>query len=120
VSDGITATVSGASAITEAIQRVLEQAPGAVQVGLLVEGTRIAADAVQRCPVDSGELRASVFVKPTAGHGVEVGFSAPHAAYVHERTDLHHDEGEAKFLEKAKNAAASTLASDVAAMVRIG
>ena len=120
MSDSITATVTGQSAIVDAIQRALENAPAAVQVGLLVEGSRIAADAVQRCPVDTGALRESVFVKPAPGHGVEVGFSAPHAAYVHERTDLHHDEGEAKFLEKAKNAAASTLASDVAAMVRIG
>ena len=120
MADGLSATVTGQSQVAEAIQRALEQAPGAVQVGLLVEGAAIAADAVQRCPVDTGELRASVFVRPTPAGGVVVGFSSEHAIFVHERTDLSHAEGEAKFLEKAKNAAASTLASDVAAMVRIG
>lgn len=120
MADGIAATVTGQSQIAEAIQRALEQAPGAVHLGLLVEGAAIAADAVQRCPVDTGELRASVFVRPTAAGGVTVGFSSPHAVYVHERTDLRHDEGEAKFLEKAAGAEAPVLASRVASLVKIG
>jgi hypothetical protein len=120
VSDGFSVKVDGGTAVTEAIEAALQRMPGAVQVGLLVEGARIAGDAVSRCPVDKGDLRASVFVEPAAGGGVRVGFKAPHAALVHERTDVHHDEGEPKFLEKAKNAAASTLAANVAATVKIG
>ena len=120
MSDGISVKVDGGTAVAEAIEAALQRMPGAVQVGLLVEGARIAADAASRCPVDKGELRASVFVAPKQGGGVEVGFKAPHAVQVHERTDLHHEDGEAKFLEKAKNAAASTLAANVAATVKIG
>lgn len=120
MSDGLSATVTGGSAVTEAIEAALQRMPGAVQVGLLVEGARIAADAASRCPVDSGELRASVYVAPKSGGGVEVGFKAPHAVQVHERTDVDHDDGEAKFLEKATNAAASTLAANVAATIKIG
>jgi hypothetical protein len=120
VSDGVKVDVSGETEIAAAVQRALDQLPGAVQVALLVEGSAIAADAASRCPVDTGKLRSSVFVKPISNGGVVVGFSAPHAAVVHERTDLRHADGEAKFLEKAKNSAASGLVSSVAARVKVG
>ena len=119
MSDGLKVDVTGQDAIARAVAEQLASLPGAVQIALLVEGAAIAADAAQRCPVDTGTLKGSVYVIP-AGTGVQVGFSAPYAVEVHERTDISHDDGEPKFLEKAKNAAASTLASQVAARVKIG
>jgi hypothetical protein len=81
------------------------------------EAAGIAADAVSRCPVETGELQESVFLKPTTD-GAEVGFSAPHALYVHERIDVEHADGEAKFLEHAKDAAAGQIGQRVADKVR--
>lgn len=50
-------------------------------------------------PKRSGELRGSGRV---AGAGLEasVAFTAPHAIAVHERTDVRHAVGQAKFLER--------------------
>jgi len=50
------------------------------------------------CPKLTGELAASGVVEPVPG-GFAVVFKAPHALIVHERTDLAHTTGRAKFLE---------------------
>lgn len=56
----------------------------------------------KRCPVRTGRLRRSAFVR-SRGDGwntrVSVGYSVPYAIYVHERLELLHRNGEAKFLE---------------------
>lgn len=70
---------------------------------------RILERAQQLCPVDTGELKRSGYVRrqdaPQAfGTGIlnyAIGFTAEHAALVHERIDIPHKNGEAKFLEKA-------------------
>lgn len=53
-------------------------------------------------PVDTGELRASGEVEgPDRLNIVKLVFggpAAPYALYQHERTDLHHDVGEARYL----------------------
>jgi hypothetical protein len=60
----------------------------------------------RRTPVEFGPLRASLSVTVerkgstiTAEFGAG-GPSAPYAIYVHERTELHHKIGEAKFIER--------------------
>lgn len=52
-------------------------------------------------PVDTGDLRDSGQVVPEGDGSYAVEFTAPHAIYVHERTELHHAHGQAKFLEQA-------------------
>lgn len=48
----------------------------------LVEGALIIAiQAENNCPVDTGYLRSTVFVR-VAGEDVEIGFEAPYASYV--------------------------------------
>lgn len=54
---------------------------------------------IPRTPIDRGPLRASGHVTDV-GNGSEIEFSTPYAVRQHEDTSLHHDEGEAKFLEK--------------------
>lgn len=44
------------------------------------------------------KLRGEKIGTPKAGY--VVGYSAPYALYVHERLDLHHPHGQAKFLEQ--------------------
>jgi hypothetical protein len=57
------------------------------------------------CPVDTGFLAASGTAERAElnGHVVSVllGFNASYAAAVHERLDVHHEQGQAKFLETA-------------------
>jgi hypothetical protein len=114
MADSLDAQVSGASQVAAAIRSVLEGLPGAVQVALLAEGASIAASAVQRCPMQTGALRRSVYVRPAPERGVVVGFSAPYALAVHERTDVSHGRGEPKFLQRSLDAHASGLAGRVA------
>lgn len=99
----------------------------AAEAGLFEAGSIIQGDAMEKTPVDTGNLRASAFTITasltntgnTAAPTVEarqlakttptevtavVGFggpSAPYALVQHERTDLKHTVGEAKFLHKA-------------------
>ena len=49
---------------------------------------------------------------------VGLGYGTDYAVYVHERTELHHDVGEAKFLEKAVQAHLAGMANRVGARVR--
>lgn len=54
-------------------------------------------------PIDTGDLRGSRFVSSRVektGNTVVVGFSAPHAATVHEKTEQKFVIGQAKFLER--------------------
>ncbi len=63
-------------------------------------------------PVDTGDLRGSSYTgepesNNNSGLKVEVGYERDvlpenaYSVYVHERTELHHDIGQAKFLETA-------------------
>lgn len=69
----------------------------------LAEGTIQRAQRL--CPIDTGFLAASAAVRPAEVRGDEVvcelGFNAAYAAAVHERLDLRHAIGQAKFLEAA-------------------
>jgi hypothetical protein len=57
-------------------------------------------EAVRRCPIDTGALRKSARVKIRGNTG-SINFGMSYAIYVHERLDLRHPVGEAKFLENA-------------------
>lgn len=69
-------------------------------------GLRALADAElelsnSKVPTDTGELKRSGRVTEAGGDKLSVVYDAAHAAIVHERMDLAHDDGQAKFLELA-------------------
>jgi hypothetical protein len=73
----------------------------------VIAGLRHAAEetrtyAVELTPKDRGHLRASaeVTVDPATLEAA-ISYNTPYAVYVHERLELNHKVGEAKFLEKA-------------------
>lgn len=65
----------------------------------------VLTNARQRAPIQTGDLRRSATALPTENNQgrltKEIGFGMSYAAAVHERLDLHHPEGEAKYLENA-------------------
>lgn len=73
--------------------------------GVDVFGLHVLGDAQQLCPVDTGALVASATEEPARLDGNEVtkriGFNTDYAAAVHERLDVLHAQGQAKFLETA-------------------
>jgi hypothetical protein len=97
---------------TNAIQRklfeLMAKARGAAAAALYQEGLAVDAESVKRTPVDTGRLRATHYVSPPTQRGahvvVEIGNGTEYAIHVHERTELHHKTGEAKFLQNAMNA----------------
>src|SRR4051794_9242208 len=68
--------------------------------GLIVNG-----DAQELAPVDTGALKASATDEPAAISGGKItkviGFNVNYAAAVHERLDVKHAQGEAKYLYTA-------------------
>lgn len=56
--------------------------------------------AIPKVPVDEGELVSTGAVGPVE-KGFSVFFASDHALYVHERTDIAHEQGQSKFLEAA-------------------
>lgn len=83
------------------VAKILE-IEGATKKGLLAAGLLIETESIQRTPKDTGNLRNTAFTQTTED-GVQVGYTADYAPYVHENLESHHPIGEAKFLERAMN-----------------
>jgi hypothetical protein len=85
-------------------------------------GEHVIGDAQQMVPVDTGALAASGTTLPAVekGNTVEkvIGFNTDYAAAVHERLDVHHEQGQAKYLETAVRENASKLSQYVADRVK--
>lgn len=97
----------GMNNVERNLRRLAKAYPVAAVAGLFKEEHRTIANAVERTPKDKGLLRAShhadePVIKGNVIQG-RIGFDKGYAVYVHERTELHHPIGEAKFLENAKN-----------------
>lgn len=88
-------------------KKMQERIVGAVDAGLYAGGSIIMSDSIPRVPVDFGDLRGSGYVTLPENHTVEIGYGGSAKGYavpVHERTELRHEVGEAKYLEKAASA----------------
>jgi len=94
------------SEISQIASHMLENA----RKGVKQAGETLKEKSVFRTPVDTGELRSRAFVSPVDEENgtisVAVGYEGKneepkYAVYVHERTELHHRIGQAKFLESA-------------------
>lgn len=76
-----------------------------ISKALLAGGEIVVADAKKRTPVDTGALRANVNMTPynitSDGGSLNIAYLQEYAPYVHERLELKHRVGEAKFLENA-------------------
>lgn len=75
----------------------------ALGAAIYQKGLRIMAVAIPLTPIEFSPLRASGYVAPPRGDDmeVEIGFGTKYALPVHERLEVHHDEGQAKYLSTA-------------------
>ncbi len=62
------------------------------------EGLALQTASMEETPVDTGRLRASAYTK-AAEDQITVGYGTDYALAVHERVDVPHKTGKAKFLE---------------------
>lgn len=115
-------SVAGLARIRAALAALAAAAPEAAAKALYAEAEDIMADAKGRTPVDTGALQASGHVQPPAVSATRVtvtlgfgGAAVPYAAIVHEDLHAHHTVGEAKFLERAVDAARNGMEARLAA-----
>lgn len=104
----VTFTIANIVPVTAKLRSILDSGIRSAAAALNQEHELIMTSAKRRTPVDTGALRASGHVKqPVIKHGAitsEGGFggsAAPYAIYVHERLDVRHPVGQAKFYESA-------------------
>jgi len=85
-------------------------------------GEHVIGDSQQLAPVDTGALQASATTLPAELDGTIVrktlGHNTEYAAAVHERIDVHHELGQAKFLETAIRTNADKFRAFVADRIR--
>lgn len=87
------------------------------------EGVRDAAELVRRdsdqlIPVDTGEFRGSSRVIMNGQQEALISYSAPYAVIVHEKVEIHHQNGQAKFLEAALLSNTGAAAQAIADTIR--
>lgn len=110
--------VKGKANVQRNLRKLAKKYPNAAVAGLFKEEMNMIGEAKVRTPVDTGRLRSSGHaVKPEIkGNEIsgQIGFDTNYAAAVHERTELHHTVGEAKFLENAMNEEQGGMADRIA------
>lgn len=92
--------ITGLGEIQRNAAQAVKRVKGATRAGAVALAEQIADNAARRTPQDTRELVESLYVSPS-GDDIEIGYGAAHAAAVHERTEVPHTVGEAKFLERA-------------------
>ncbi|WP_076260870.1 HK97 gp10 family phage protein [Intrasporangium flavum] len=84
-------------------------------------GEHIRAVSVARTPVETGRLAGSAAVHLDHQDGdatASITYDGPYARYQHERLDLRHETGQAKFLESALLSEADTALEIIATDIR--
>lgn len=84
-------------------------APAAIAAGL----EHIRTTSAPLVPIETGRLVGSAEVHVDGDHG-SITYAGPYARYQHERLDLHHAHGQAKFLEQPMHTEAETVLKIVA------
>jgi len=92
--------------VTKNLKKLERKNPRSVATALYQEGLELMAESMRRTPVETGTLQKThrTALPKWRGPFVEVaipagGSKAPYAVPVHERLDVFHNPGQAKFLE---------------------
>lgn len=108
------------------LREVAREFPARLGAALRQETEIEATECKRRTPVDLGTLRASIHVEgPTfrmrqvSCQIVAGGSGAPYAIYVHEDLEAHHDNGEAKFIERPLKESAPHMAERIARRLKL-
>ena len=110
--------VEGLDEVLQNLNRHIADIEGKSIEGLFAAGLIVQAESQRRTPVDQGNLKASAYTRKFGNVGVEIGYTAHYAPYVHESVEMKLEgqdrtggrkgrywdpqgRGEAKFLENA-------------------
>ena len=96
--------VTGIEQVSDNLRRLAQSVPIRAAQALNVVAEETMTDAKERTPVDTGTLKRSGKVHQHATPrrlSAGLSYGTEYAVFVHERTELRHHVGEAKFLENA-------------------
>lgn len=95
--------LTGEAEVLRNLNKEIRKIKGRTVRGLFNAGLLVQRRSQQKTPVDTGNLKGGAYtgIIRRDPHEVEIGYQAFYAVYVHERLELAHTVGEAKFLEKA-------------------
>lgn len=96
---------------------IIARVRAAAEEGLIAAAEVVKQEAIQRAPLETGELRNSASTSHEGLRAV-VAFDSPHAVIQHEELGYHHEIGEAKYLENAVIATRTQAAAVIAAAIR--
>ena len=96
--------IIGTDRVVRNLARYASQMSSAMDAALLQSAEIVKDESQALCPVATGTLRDSALTGSEVSGDVmnaAAGYTASYALYVHERLDVTHVNGEAKFLESA-------------------
>ena len=81
--------MKGSKKVLANLNKEVNQIRGRTIGGLLAGGLIVQADSQRRTPVHFGNLRGSAYTRRAQGNpnGIEIGYSADYAIYVHENVE---------------------------------
>lgn len=104
--------VKGSAKLRRELRKLGKLVPNALQKALVEEAMDIFVESQEQVPVDTGRLQDSGVVGELLGRpGVVIAYGTDYALPVHERMEVSHATGNAKFLEGPFLAAASGMIS---------
>ena len=117
--------IEGIPQLKAALRKAGDRAPKALASAFYIEAEKIMRASREIVPVSSGRLKGSAVVQlpeiNMSGVSIEFGYggaASTYAAAVHERLDLHHPVGRAKFLEEPTLEAAHGMGQRMAVTIR--
>lgn len=100
--------VAGIKETQARIKALTAEYPRAVATALYQEALELYADSILQVPVDTGHLRRSAYAAPPnlkdAQPAARVGYGVSYALPVHDRVEVKHEVGKARFLSDPANA----------------
>lgn len=114
--------VKGGARFLRRLEAIRKNSENALGAALFKEGSRIMARSKELVPVDTGLLRSTGTVFPPVEKGdkvtVVIAYGTNYGLPVHERLDVFHPTGQAKFLTRAMQEAAPGFSERIAASMR--
>ncbi len=108
--------LKGLANVTDRLAGAVAQLGDITQTRLMKLGLDIQGRAQERAPVDTGQMQGNVTTVLTETGDktvVQIKFHEAYAATQHEHVELHHERGEAKYLEKAGNEKLEVLRQEI-------
>ena len=113
--------IPGAAAMLSKLKKIATNAPDEFKRALYQEAELIVKECKQRVPVDTGNLRATIRQEGPTREGRRIlteivagSSSEDYALIVHEDLEAHHDDGEAKYIERPIKETSGTLMGRIA------